>query len=268
MTPVALFTDTTLHTRDWIELGVLFVGMYVFLRFLRTTVAGGIFKGPAMLLWVLVILGLVAVREFKLEVLGVVVSRALPIIALVVIVTFQTELRHGIARLGQVKWFRGLFGKNRGEDADHPAAREIEKAVTAFAKDRIGALIAIERNIDLGSYIDSGVPMQAIIRAETLDTIFSTDTALHDGTAVIRDNRISAAGCVFPLSESPELARRYGTRHRAAVGLSEQSDAVVIVVSEERGHVHIAERGEMTRYSDPSWLRAYLNVVFGEQGLS
>lgn len=267
MVVIAIFSDGP-QGKDWIELGLLFVVMYIFLRFLRTTIAGGIFKGPAMLLWVILILGLVAIEHYQLETLGVVLAKALPIVALGLIVTFQTELRHGIARLGQVKWFRGLFGKSRGDERDHPAAREIEKSVTQFAKERIGALIAIERNIDLGTYIDSGVPMQAIIRAETLDTIFSTDTALHDGAVIIRNNRIASAGCVFPLTESVELARRYGTRHRAAVGLSEQSDAVVIVVSEERGHVHIAESGELTRYSDPSWLRAYLNVVFGEQGVS
>ena len=120
------------------------------------------------------------------------------------------------------------------------------EACRQFAERRIGALIAVERNIDLGHlHGHRRVPMDAIIRAETLDTIFSTHTVLHDGALLVRGDRIAAAGCVLPLTERPGLERTYGTRHRAAIGMSEQSDAVVIVVSEERGDVHLAERGEM-----------------------
>ena len=129
----------------------------------------------------------------------------------------------------------------------------------------VGAIFGFERNIDLGSYMDTGVPMDAIIRAETLDTIFSTHTVLHDGALIVRGDRIAAAGCLLPLTERPQLARDYGTRHRAAIGLSEQSDAVVLVISEERGDVHIVERGEMDPVEDWEWLRAYLSVVFAEK---
>jgi diadenylate cyclase len=120
--------------------------------------------------------------------------------------------------------------------------------------------------IDLGTYIDTGVPLDATVRAETLDTIFSTETILHDGAVILRGDRIAAAGCLLPLTERPQLARRYGTRHRAAIGLSEQSDAVVVVVSEETGSIHVAERGELKQYPDADWLATYLNVVFAEKG--
>ena len=255
----------SLSARDWTELTLLFIAIYFLLRFLRKTIAGGVFKGSAMLVWVVILLLFIGLRAANLDVLNAILASSFPIFVIALVITFQMELRHGIARLGNSRFWRRLFGRKSATPEQMRPVEELLAACRQFAERRIGALIVFERNIDLDSYMETGVPMDAIIRAETLDTIFSTDTALHDGAVVIRDNRIAAAGCVFPLSESPELARRYGTRHRAAVGLSEQSDAVVIVVSEERGHVHIAERGEMTRYSDPSWLRAYLNVVFGEQ---
>ena len=132
-----------------------------------------------------------------------------------------------------------------------------------------GALIAVERNIDLQTYIDTGVPLDAQIRAETLDTIFNTETVLHDGAVIVRRGRVAAAGCLLPLTERPHLARKYGTRHRAAIGLSEQSDATILVVSEETGQISLAERGELQPYEDLEWLTAYLNVVFAEtQGLA
>jgi diadenylate cyclase len=146
---------------------------------------------------------------------------------------------------------------------------EVVRAVSSFAERKVGALIAIERSIDLGTYMDTGVPLDAIIRSETLDTIFSTHTVLHDGAVILRGDRIAAAGCLLPLTEHPNLARAYGTRHRAAIGLSEQSDAVILVVSEERGQVQLAEAGTLHPYRDSAWLTAYLNVVFAEkQGLA
>jgi diadenylate cyclase len=185
------------------------------------------------------------------------------------VVIFQPELRHGIARLGQSRLFKGLLGGQGRRAQEMRAVDEVVRAVTSFAERRIGALVAIERNIDLTSYIDTGVPLDAQIRAETLDTIFSTETVLHDGAVIVRKGRIAAAGCLLPLTERPHLARQYGTRHRAAIGLSEQSDAVIVVVSEETGKLSVAERGELTRQDDPEWLAAYLGVVFAEtQGLT
>ncbi len=265
----ALFDLQNMQVLDWLQVVILFFLIYAFLRFLRNTIAGAMFKGPALILWFLVLGGILALGEANLEVLETVLVASTPMIVLALVVTFQTELRHGIARLGQMKLLRGLFSRGGRKAREIRSVDEIVRACTAFAKDKIGALIAIERDIDLGQYMDTGVAMGAIIRAETLDTIFSTHTVLHDGAVVIRGNRIAAAGCLLPLTERPELARKYGTRHRAAIGLSEQSDAVIIVVSEERGHIHLAERGELTKYDDPGWLTAYLNVVFAEkQGLA
>src|SRR5205085_3524087 len=137
--------------------------------------------------------------------------------------------------------------------------------VTSFSKRKTGALIAVERSVDLTPYIDTGVRLDALIRAETLDTIFSTETILHDGAVIVRGDRIAAAGCLLPLTEKPHLARQYGTRHRASIGLSEQSDAVVIVVSEETGSIHVAERGDLEAYRDLDWLTAMLNALMAER---
>lgn len=265
---LALLPSLELRTMDFVELGLLFILIYGFLRFLRTTIAGGVLQGSALIFWILLLGAILAIRHFKLEIVQKVLLTMLPMVALALVVTFQTELRHGIARFGQSKFLRGLFRRGSSSQAIR-SVDEIVSAVTTFGRENVGALIAIERSIDLTSYMETGVPMDAIIKAETLDTIFSTHTALHDGAVVVRRNRIAAAGCLFPLTDNPDLARRYGTRHRAAIGLSEQSDAAVLVVSEERGHIHIAEGGELNRYEDTDWLRAYLNVIFAEsQGIA
>jgi len=258
--------DPHLSLADVVEIAVLFLGIFFLLRFLRRTVAGGVFRGPGLLVWIVILGFYYLVRALHLEVLDYVLARLVPIILLALVVVFQPEFRHGLARLGDLRLFTGLL---RGRGTDKPreikAVDEVMAAVTSFAKRQTGALIAIERALDLTSYIDTGVRLDALIRAETLDTIFSTETVLHDGAVVLRGDRIAAAGCLLPLTERPDLARRYGTRHRAAIGLSEQSDAVVIVVSEETGAVHVAERGELTPYPDPPWLAAYLNVVMAEK---
>ncbi len=254
-----------LHVKDLVEIGILWVILYVFLRFLRRTVAGGVFRGPGMISWIVLVAFFLVLPALDLEVLAAILAGAFPVFIMALIVLFQPELRHGIARLGNSRIFQGLFGRNGKRSEEIRAVDEVVRAVTTFSERRIGALIAIERNIDLQTYIDTGVPLDAQIRAETVDTVFSTETVLHDGAVIIRRGRIAAAGCLLPLTERPQLQRRFGTRHRAAIGLSEQSDATVVVVSEETGQISIAERGELQAYKDPEWLTAYLNVIFAEQ---
>lgn len=261
----AFWNKLQLKPLDWIELAILFVAMYFFLRFLRRTIAGGVFRGPAMLVWVLVLGLFWWIQTSEMDVLNQLFRRAFPIFVMALVVTFQMELRHGVARWGNRGVLRRLMGKRAPEAPEVRVTTEIIRAVQEFASKRVGALIAVERNIDLTNYIETGVPMDAVIRAETLATIFSTDTVLHDGAVIIRGDRIAAAGCLLPLTERPQLARDFGTRHRAALGLSEQSDALVMVVSEERGQIHAVERGEMTPHADAKWLRGVLNVAFAEK---
>jgi diadenylate cyclase len=252
--------------RDYAEIAVLFLVVYLFLRFLRKTVAGAIFRGPALVVWVLILGVFVLMRTLHLQVLDYILTGAMPVFLVALVVIFQPEFRHGLARLGEMRLLRGIFGRRRSvKAAEIRSVDELVAAVKTFAKRKTGALIALERRIDLGPYIDTGVRLDALIRSETLSTIFSTETVLHDGALIVRGDRIAAAGCLLPLTERPHLARQYGTRHRAAIGLSEQSDAVVVVVSEETGSVHVAERGEMQPYTDFDWLAAYLNVVMAEK---
>src|SRR5262245_59106176 len=242
---------------EFAEIGLLFAFIYVCLRFLRRTVAGGIFRGPGLLVWILILGSLFLIRAFDLGVLDYLFSGAVPIFLMGLIVLFQPELRHGLARMGEVRLFSRVFvrrGKGAEKAVEIRAVDEVMAAVTNFSKRRIGALIAVERNVDLTPYIDTGVRIDAIIRAELLDTVFSTETLLHDGAVIVRKDRVAAAACRLPLSERSDLPLRFGTRHRAALGLAEQSDAVVVVVSEETGSIHVAERGEFTPYSDPQWL--------------
>jgi diadenylate cyclase len=253
---------------DWTEFAVLFTFLYVFLRFLRKTVAGGIFRGPGLLVWILILGFSVLVRALGLGVLDYLFSSAVPIFLVGLIVLFQPELRHGLARMGEVRMLSRLFSRRRrgAEKAvEIRAVDEVVAAVTTFSKRKVGALIVIERNVDLTTYIDTGVRIDAQIRAELLDTIFSTETLLHDGAVVVRKDRIAAAACRLPLTERGDLPFRYGTRHRAALGLSENSDAVVVVVSEETGAIHVAEHGDFTPYTDPQWLQGYLSVVMAER---
>jgi len=262
---ILAFPPATEWPRQAVQIALLFVVVYMFLRFLRKTVAGGIVRAPALVLWAMVIGVFFVVRTFHLDVLEWILARAVPLFLISLVVLFQPELRHGLARLGEAKFFRRFGRRAEARFDESRAVDELSAAITAFAGRRTGALIAIERLVDLSTYVDTGVRLDAILRAETLDTIFTTKTLLHDGAVIVRGDRIAAAGCLLPLTERPHLARNYGTRHRAAIGLSEQSDALVIVVSEETGAVHIAEHGELEAWRDVDWLNAILSAVMAEK---
>lgn len=176
------------------------------------------------------------------------------------VVVFQPELR---------KWFTGL-GKGISiqevsepdEDDVKTVIDELVKSANYFSLNKIGALIVIERGVPLNDYIETGVKVNAAVRTELLDTIFFPNTSLHDGAAIIRKSKIAAARCVLPLSMDKELDKDdVGTRHRAAAGISEETDAIAIVVSEETGIISIAVRGKLTRYLSPLELRGMLLVM-------
>jgi DNA polymerase-1 len=174
----------------------------------------------------------------------------------------------GKKQIGMDQVPTGLISNYACEDAD-AALRLVTRFEADVAKDP--KLDTLYRTVEL-PLIDvladleyTGVRLDAMIRAELLDTIFSTETLLHDGAVIVRDDRLAAAACRLPLTERTDLPFRFGTRHRAALGLSEQSDAVIVVVSEETGSIHVAERGELTPYADPQWLSAYLSVVMAER---
>ncbi len=227
-----------------VQIAIFSVGIYGALRFLRGTRGGGILRGLVIFLVVLAFgLGelISAAQLFHLK---QVYESFLTLSATGLIVIFQPELRRALYRLGENPLLqRFLHGESSIID-------EVARAVVRLSRSRTGALIAFERDISIGGYVESGVPIDAAVKADLIDTIFYPGSPLHDGAIVIRDDRIAAASCLFPLTENPAISRRLGTRHRAAIGLTEESDAITVIVSEETGKISIGLRGEL--YQDLS----------------
>ena len=168
---------------------------------------------------------------------------------------FQGELKKALTDFGQTSLFRP-FLKTVSFDLD-----EVVKASVRLAERRTGALIAIERRHSLVPYIEVGTPLEAQVTAELLRTVFAIQTPLHDGAVIIRNGRVAAAGCLLPLSENPSLPKELGTRHRAGIGLTEQTDAIVVIVSEETGTISLAHGGNIERGFDLDSLRARLQKL-------
>ncbi|HEY9094091.1 MAG TPA: diadenylate cyclase CdaA [Candidatus Cryosericum sp.] len=181
---------------------------------------------------------------------------------LLLVMVFQPELRRMLGRLGSSKI---VAADTRGQLSDmrdwEESVDEIVKSVKYLSMNRIGALICIQRQTGLEDYVETGVRLDALVRAETLSTLFYPNSALHDGGVIIADNRIVAARCLFPLTASAELERGLGTRHRAAIGITEETDCIVVVVSEQTGVISLAVRGKLTRYLSPLELRGMLLVM-------
>jgi len=188
---------------------------------------------------VLVLLVYYLSNELGLYSLNWLLTNFLGSIVLIVIILFQGDLRRALAQMGAGRFWK----KPQLSDA---IVEELSQAVMALAKTKVGALIVIERYEPLGDVVERGVPMDAVITASLLSTIFQVGTPLHDGAVVIRRGRIAAAGCILPLSSKLKAQSLFGTRHRAALGISEESDSLSIVVSEERGTVSIAMSGRLT----------------------
>lgn len=161
------------------------------------------------------------------------------------IVIFQSEIRRGLAKLGRGKFFASL---NRGREKN--ILEEIVLAATTLSSQKIGGLIVIERQIGLRNYVESGIQLDAYLTYDLLVTVFNPSTSLHDGSVIIQADRISAAGCFLPLTLDPYLSKELGTRHRAAIGITEETDAIAVVVSEETGIISAVYEGEITRNLD------------------
>jgi len=172
-------------------------------------------------------------------------------------IVFQPELRRALEQLGRGKFFARPLSTLGAEDMSRLIG-EIIRAVNVLAKNKHGVLIVVERETGLNEYIETGIKLDGVVSAEFLTNIFVPGTPLHDGAAIIRGDRVVAAGCFLPLTDSPYLSSQLGTRHRAALGISEISDAVIIIVSEETGTISVAEEGKLTRYLDENTLRKTL----------
>jgi len=226
-----------------VEILALAVMFYYIISFFRGTRGAAVLSGLILLL----ILMIVVTQAFSLNTLSWILQRFSVYLAVAFVVIFQPEIRRALAELGKQSVFNSRAAQRGVVD-------EIVKAVDLLTERKVGALIAIEREIGTRHIQESGTAINAEVSPELLASIFFPHTPLHDGGVVIRGDRILAAGCLFPLTQRSEISRSLGTRHRAAIGFTEETDAVVIVVSEETGTVSVAYRGRLSRGIESEWL--------------
>lgn len=231
----------------WIEILILTAMMYFIFRLFKGTRGSAILSGLIMLFVILSVITSVS----HLDVLNWLLSKLMLYITLAIVVIFQPEIRRVLARLGRQPW------RYNGMSSQMSLVEPIMQAVKILSKRKIGALIAIEREIGTRAIQDTGTKMHSTVSAELLATIFFPHTPLHDGGVIISGDRICAAGCLFPLSQKEEQSK-LGTRHRAAIGITEETDAIVVVVSEETGAVSIAYNGKIRRGLEMERLRRML----------
>ena len=241
----------TFTERDLVQIGFLWIIVYWTLRYLENTIAGGFFRSIGMVSVIVVIVALMLFKYYHLDALAEIFNYFIIFAFISVVVLFNPEFRHGLTQLGGSPVAKVLrrFGFQNEETAS-VVIDETMKAARRFSKNRTGSLIVIEREVSLQPYIDRGVQVDAAVRAEMLDTIFTTPTLLHDGAVIVRGDRIEAAGALLPLTQNPRIPKRYGTRHRAAIGVTEESDAVVIVTSEETGAISLVVNGKLAPQED------------------
>ena len=223
------------------EITILWFVIYHILLFFQGTRARQVMRGIIVLL-----VAFFLFQKLKLTILEWLLTKLFAISVIAIMIIFHPEIRQGLARLGQ----RNLFGQPLREEELGQMLLQIVNATDNLCRSKEGALIVIEKDDPLNAYIETGVAIDAKVSSELIETVFTHKSILHDGGLVIQHGRIAAAGCLFPLTDSPELNRIFGTRHRAALGLSEETDAIIIVVSEERQDVSIVYRGRL--YKDLS----------------
>jgi len=240
--------------RPAVEIVILAVGLYYAFLFIRRTRGAPVVTGFLALLLTLT----VVTRLLDLTVLNALLNQFFGVLAIAVVVIFQPELRRILAELGNLP----LFNPTREQREN---IEDVIQTVDRLAPVKIGALIAIEQNQHLSEVVEGGVPIESELTPEMMETIFFPNNAIHDGGVVVRDGRILRAACIFPLTQRQDLPKSVGTRHRAAIGLSEESDAVVVVVSEETGSIAYAYRGQLVRGISVEELRAFLTSVLVRQ---
>jgi diadenylate cyclase len=222
-----------------LEVLILAAVVYLILKTLRGSRGAGILRGILIVFTIVFVAVSLLTRYSRLNVINYLLQQFLTLFAFVLIIVFQPELRRGLIRLGERPFIRKMF---RRESA---VMREVADAVRRMAENRVGALITFEREIGLKPYIEGGTRLDAEVTSELLNTIFWPGSPLHDGAVIISEQRVVAAGCLFPLSDKPGLSKMMGTRHRAGIGVTEESDAVSIIVSEETGRVSLAVAGRI-----------------------
>ena len=242
---------------DLLEIFLLWVGIYLLLRSLKGTRGLGVLRGSVGVIMLLYVVGrLLAVFGFPLERVIFLIESLVTVALLGLIIVFQPEIRRGLTRLGE-RPFQWLVGATAGTESVSPIAR----AAGNMSRRRIGALIVMERNVGISGIIESGVQLSAEVTSPLLESIFYPNAPLHDGAVVVRGSRVVAAKCLLPLSETTELGAELGTRHRAAVGVTEETDSIVVVVSEQTGRMSVSHRGDMRSMRDVRELESTISKL-------
>ena len=237
---------------DLVDILVVSILIYEVLKLIRGTRAVQMALGGSLLVGLFY-----GSRWFHLETVNWLVRNLVGYIVFAVIVLFQSDIRRALAHLGRAPFFR-YFAKAES------AAESIEELVVAsgmLSSQRIGAIIALERQVGLRTYIEGGIRLDAVLTYDLLLSIFQPSSPLHDGAAIVQDDRVAAAACFLPLTVNPKLSKDLGSRHRAAIGLTEENDSVAIVVSEETGMISIVADGQIERGLDTDSLRARLRSL-------
>lgn len=237
---------------DVLDLAIVSLVLYEVLKAIRGTRAVQMAIGSAVFIIIFYLS-----QWGHLETVNWLVRNVASYIVFAMIVIFQADIRRALAHLGRGPFFRYFLGTESAEEV----IEELVVAATLLGSRRIGAIIVVERQIGLRNYIEGGIPLDAILSNDLLVSIFQHDSPLHDGAVIVQQDRVAAAGCFLPLTITPELSRTLGTRHRAAIGLTEENDAVAIVVSEETGIISLALDGRIERELSPDQLRARLHQL-------
>lgn len=243
----------TIQIADVLDIAILSYLLYRLFLWSRNSNVGQVLKGIA-----LIFLMLWGTSFFHLHVMNYILSRVLELGFLSLVVVFQPEIRHFLEQIG-TRGMPGVFApKEMDPDGTERAIDELVDAYTSLSKSRIGALTVFERSSILDESIKSGTALDAEVSSELLKNIFWPKAPLHDGAVIIRNGRVIGAGCIMPLSSNPSISRELGTRHRAGIGTTEHSDAVVAIVSEETGSISVAVGGQLKRHLAPETLRRML----------
>lgn len=237
---------------DLIDMAVIAYVFYKLFMLIRETRAEQLIKGILVL-----VIATWASGFFKLYTVNWLLRNTMTVGVIALLIVFQPELRRALEFLGR----GSIIGKSLNEMLDQEARElidEITTAVQILAKNKIGALIVLEQETGIGEFIETGTVIDGKVTSQLLITIFTPNTSLHDGAVIIRDKKLTSAGCLLPLTENPNLSKELGTRHRAGLGISEASDAIAIIVSEETGVLSMARAGRLSRYLDVKTLKEIL----------
>ena len=249
---------TPLDWWDLVDILVVSVLVYEVLKLIRGTRAVQMALGAGVLVALFY-----GSQWAHLDTVNWVVRNLVGYIVFAVIVLFQSDIRRALAHLGRAPFFRYFAKPESAEES----IEEMVVAASMLSSQHVGAIIAVERQIGLRNYIEGGIPLDAVMTYDLLVSIFQLDSPLHDGAVIVQNDRIAAAACFLPLTVNPKLSKELGSRHRAAIGLTEENDSLAIVVSEETGRISLVADGQIERGLDPDALRVRLRALISQAGV-